>query len=213
MFQVVLFLVHKKTELLLIGAGGHCRSCIDLISCIPDFGIAGVVDRDGSDSKEVMGHNVIGTDSMLEVLLEKFNQVHITVGQIKTSKIRINLFNRAKSYGAKFPVLISPSAYLSQRAKIDEGSVLMHLTIINSEAEVGKNCIINNMVLIEHDTIIGSHCHISTGALINGAVVIDDGCFVGSGAILHEGVKVGANSVIGAGQIVKTDIKANTVIK
>jgi sugar O-acyltransferase (sialic acid O-acetyltransferase NeuD family) len=205
--------VHKKKELLLIGAGGHCRSCIDLISCIPDFGIVGVVDRDGSDSKEVMGHNIIGTDSNLEVLLENINQVHITVGQIKTPKIRINLFNRAKSYGAEFPVLVSPSTYLSQTAKIEEGTILMHLSIVNSSAQIGKNCIINNKALIEHDTIIGSHCHISTGALINGGVVIDDGCFLGSGAILHEGVKVGANSIIGAGQIVKTDITANTVIK
>ena len=205
--------MHKKTELLLIGAGGHCRSCIDLISCIPDFDIAGVVDRDGSDLKEVMGHSIIGTDSKLEVLLEKFNQVHITVGQIKTPKIRINLFNRAKSYGAEFPVLVSPSAYLSQRAKIDEGSVLMHLTIINSEAEVGKNCIINNKALIEHDAIIGSHCHISTGALINGGVVIEEGCFVGSGAMIHERVKIGGNSIIGAGQVVKTDIASNTVVK
>lgn len=205
--------MHKKIELLLIGAGGHCRSCIDLISCIPEFGIAAVVDRDGSDLKEVMGHNVIGTDSKLEVLLEKFNQVHITVGQIKTPKIRINLFNRAKSYGAEFPVLVSPSAYLSQTAKIEEGSVLMHLTIINSEAEVGKNCIINNKALIEHDTIIGSHCHISTGVLINGGVVIEEGCFVGSGAIIHEGVKIGRNSIIGAGQVVKTDIASNTVVK
>ena len=205
--------MHKKTELLLIGAGGHCRSCIDLISCIPDFDIAGVVDRDGSDLKEVMGHSIIGTDSKLEVLLEKFNQVHITVGQIKTPKIRMSLFNRAKSYGAEFPVLVSPSAYLSQTAKIEEGSVLMHLTIINSEAEVGKNCIINNKALIEHDTIIGSHCHISTGVLINGGVVIEEGCFVGSGAIIHEGVKIGRNSIIGAGQVVKTDIASNTVVK
>ena len=205
--------MHKKTELLLIGAGGHCRSCIDLISCIPDFGIAGVVDRDGSDLKELMGHDVIGTDSNLEVLLDNFNQVHITIGQIKTPKIRINLFNRAKSYGAKFPLIVSPTAYLSLTAKIGEGTVLMHLTIVNSSAEVGKNCIINNKALIEHDSIIGPHCHISTGALVNGGVVIEDGCFVGSGAIIHEGVKIGGNSIIGAGQVVKTDIASNTVVK
>jgi sugar O-acyltransferase (sialic acid O-acetyltransferase NeuD family) len=205
--------VHKKIELLLIGAGGHCRSCIDIISCIPELGIAGVVDRDGSDLKELMGHDVIGTDSNLEVLLDNFNQVHIAVGQIKTPEIRINLFNRAKSYGAEFPVLVSPSAYLSLTAKIGEGTVLMHLTVVNSSAEVGKNCIINNKALIEHDSIIGPHCHISTGALVNGGVVIEDGCFVGSGAIIHEGVKIGGNSIIGAGQVVKTDIASNTVVK
>lgn len=205
--------MHKKIELLLIGAGGHCRSCIDIISCIPEFGIAGVVDRDGTDLKEVMGYNIIGTDSNLDVLLDNFNQVHIAVGQIKTPKIRINLFNRAKSYGAEFPVLVAPSACLSLTANIGEGTVLMHLTVVNSSAEVGMNCIINNKALIEHDSIIGSHCHISTGALVNGGVVIEEGCFVGSGAILHEGVKIGGNSIIGAGQVVKTDIASNTVVK
>lgn len=205
--------MHKKIELLLIGAGGHCRSCIDIISCIPKFGIAGVVDRDGTDLKEVMGYNIIGTDSNLEVLLDNFNQVHIAVGQIKTPKIRINLFNRAKSYGAEFPFIVSPTAYLSQTANIGEGTVLMHLTVVNSSAEVGRNCIINNKALIEHDSIIGPHCHISTGVLINGGVVIEEGCFVGSGAIIHEGVKIGGNSIIGAGQVVKTDIASNTVLK
>ena len=80
-----------------------------------------MVDRDGTDLKEVMGYNIISTDSNLEVLLDNFNQVHITVGQIKTPEIRINLFNRAKSYGAEFPFIVSPTAYLSQTANIRGG--------------------------------------------------------------------------------------------
>lgn len=205
--------MNKKLELLLIGAGGHCRSCIELISSLTDYRITGVVDQDGSDLKDVLGHNVVGTDSNLEALISDNPKVLITVGQIKTPEIRINLYNKAKSYGAEFPVLVSPNAYLSQTAKIEEGSVLLHLTMVNSSARVGKNCIINNKALIEHDSIIGSHCHISTGALINGGAIIEDGCFVGSGAVLNEGVKVGANSIIGAGQVVKTDIAPSTVLK
>ena len=38
----------SQPEILLIGAGGHCRACIDVIRAEGRFAIAGVVERDGA---------------------------------------------------------------------------------------------------------------------------------------------------------------------
>ena len=203
----------KVEPILLIGAGGHCKSCIYVLSTLDNYQAVGIVDKKVSNVNEVLGIKVIGTDSDLKLLIQKFTNVLIAVGQIKSPDLRIKLFQSAKSLGASFPVVLSPTAQIAQSAFIEEGTICFHQTIINASANVGKNCIINNKALIEHDTQIGSHCHISTGSLINGGVVIEDGCFIGSGSILHEGIKVGAGSVIGAGIVVKEDVPSGTLLR
>jgi sugar O-acyltransferase (sialic acid O-acetyltransferase NeuD family) len=203
----------KVEPILLIGAGGHCKSCIYVLSTLDNYEAVGIIDKKASNVNEVLGIKVIGTDSDLELLIQKFTNVLIAVGQIKSPNLRIKLFQSAKSLGALFPVVLSPTAQIAQSAFIEEGTICFHQTIINASVNVGKNCIINNKALIEHDTQIGSHCHISTGSLINGGVVIEDGCFIGSGSILREGVKVGAGSVIGAGIVVKEDVPSGSLLR
>ena len=203
----------KVEPILLIGAGGHCKSCIGVLSTLDNYQAVGIVDKKVSTVNEVLGIRVIGTDSDLELLIKKFTNVLIALGQIKSPDLRIKLFQSAKSLGASFPVVLSPTAQIAKSALIEEGTICFHQTIINASANIGQNCIINNKALIEHDTQIGSHCHISTGALVNGGVFVEDGCFVGSGAILHEGVKIGANSVIGAGIVVKEDMPSRTLLR
>lgn len=203
----------KVEPILLIGAGGHCKSCIDVLSTLDNYQVVGIVDKQASTVNEVLGMRVIGTDSDLELLIKKFTNVLIALGQIKSPDLRIKLFQSAKSLGASFPVVLSPTAYIAKTAMLGEGTICFHQTIVNASARIGSNCIINNKALIEHDTQVGSHCHISTGALVNGEVFIEDGCFIGSGAILHEGVKIGANSVIGAGIVVKEDVPSRTLLR
>ena len=46
----------KKPEIILLGAGGHCRSCIDVVESEGRFTVAGIVDRiDGGGSSSVLG--------------------------------------------------------------------------------------------------------------------------------------------------------------
>ena len=176
----------KSTSLILIGAGGHCKSCISLITSTPQYSIYGIVDKDGSKIDRILDHNVIGSDSELETLLRVNRHALVAVGQIKSPALRISIFNKSKDFGGIFPVIKSPLSYISSNSELGEGTAVFHHSIVNSSAKIGRNCILNNKTLIEHDVTIGSHCHISTGALINGGVIIEDECFVGSGAILYE---------------------------
>ena len=203
----------SKQEIVLLGAGGHCKSCIEVISDISQYSIFGIVDKDGSSTKHILGHDVIGTDKDLESFLLHCSDALVTVGQIKSPEIRISLFERAKSLGVNFPVICSHLSYLSKSAQIGEGTILLHGSLINTSVQVGVNCIINTKALIEHDTRIGSHCHVSTGAIINGGVRVEDNCFIGSGAIIHEGVTIGADSIVSAGQVIRKDIPSNSVVK
>ena len=200
-------------KIILIGAGGHARSCMDVIEHAGQFKIAGLIDKNGSSNQDNLGYSIIGHDDDLQNLRHKYSYSLIAIGQIKSSVTRIKLYQLLKGMDYTLPVIISPRAYLSKHAQIGEGTIVMHDAMVNANARIGKNCIINNKVLIEHDAVIGDHCHISTGAIVNGEVIIGNESFMGSGAITKQSISIGNNCVIGAGVVVKRDIESDQVIK
>lgn len=200
-------------KILLIGAGGHARSCIDVIESNNHYEIGGLIEKDESISNDSLGYPVIGTDDDLEKLRQKYSHALVTVGQLKSSKIRIKLYELLSELNFVLPVIISSKAYVSKTAKIGKGTIVMHGAIVNANALIGVNCILNNKALIEHDAVIGDHCHISTGAIINGEVTVGNESFIGSGAVTKQTISIGRNCVIGAGSIIKSDIQSNQIIK
>lgn len=189
-----------KPKLILIGGGGHCASCIDVIEQEGKFEIVGVVDRDAG-SRDILGYPVLGDDNCLLGLRSRCNFALITVGHIRSSQARIRLFEHAKSLGYMLPTIISPRAYVSRHTSVGEGTIIMHDALINSRATIGSNCIINTKALIEHDSIVGSHCHISTAAVVNGGVEVRQGTFVGSNATTKEAVFTKEDDFIKAGSL------------
>jgi sugar O-acyltransferase (sialic acid O-acetyltransferase NeuD family) len=190
-----------KEKIILIGGGGHCKSCIDVIALEGRFTIAGIVDVPEKKQHNVLGYSVIGSDADLEELIKTFRNVLITLGQIKSPTRRIELFDDLMQMDARFPMIQSPLAYVSPHAHVAEGTIVMHHALINAGARVGRNCIINNKALIEHDAVIEDHCHISTGAVINGGVKIGGGSFFGSGAVAAENASISSNSFIKANSL------------
>ncbi len=199
-------------EIILIGGGGHCRSCIDVIEVNNEFKIAGIVERLGTDkAKTILGYPVIGSDNDLESLKLKYDYAFITIGQVGSSNLRQKLFNRLKKLKYTLPVIVSPLAHVSKHARIGEGSVVMHQAIVNAGADIGKNCILNTRCLIEHDVKIGNHTHISTAVVINGQVVIGSGSFVGSNATIVHGANLLDNYFFKAGTLIKGERNGNPI--
>jgi len=200
-------------NIILVGAGGHARACIDVIELYGHFKIAGLIEKEGNDNQNILGYPVIGTDEDLQHLRQKYKRTLVTVGQIISPKIRIKIFELLMELDYKLPVIVSPRAYVSKHARIGEGTIVMHNAIVNANAKIGKNCIINSNALIEHDAIIGDHCHIATGAIINGEVTVNRESFIGSGTITKQCISIGRNCIIGAGVILNNNVEANRIIK
>lgn len=193
-------------SIILIGGGGHCKSCIDVIELENKFNIVGIVERVRGTDARILGYPIIGCDDDLPKLIKKYKNVLITVGQIKSAQTRIKIFDICKKLSANFPVVISPMAYVSKYALIGKGTIVMHQSIVNAEANIGENTIINTKALIEHEVQIGNHCHISTGSKINGQVSIGNECFVGSGVTLVNNITISKNVIIPAGVTVFKNI-------
>ena len=201
-----------KEKIILIGGGGHCKSCIDVIEQVGTFQIAGIVDVPEKLHQKILGYEIIATDDDLPQLVKEVENFLITLGQIKSPKKRIRLFEKVKEVGGRLPVIISPLAYVSTHATLGEGTIVMHNALVNAGAQIGRNCIINSKALVEHDAVIGDHCHISTGAIINGGVKIGSGTFFGSNAVCKEYIEIGENAVIGFGAKIGKNIPSNSSI-
>lgn len=199
--------------LILLGGGGHCKSCIDVIEQEGSYRIEGVLDKPEKLGQIVLGYEIIGSDDDLPEMIRKYKNVLICIGQIKSPNSRIELFKKTRELGANLPIIVSPLAHVSEYAKISSGTIIMHHAVVNADAKIGENCIINTKALVEHDAAIGDHCHIATNAVVNGGATISYGAFVGSNATIREGVEIGMNSVIGAGKVVLNHLRENSVVK
>ncbi len=190
-----------KEKIVLIGGGGHCHSVIDVIEEENKYEIIGIVDKKELIGKKILGYEVIACDDDLETVFETCKNAIITVGQIKSNIIRVRIYHKLKEIGFELPVIISPFAYISKHAKLEEGTVIMHHALINANAKIGKNCIINTKALVEHDCIVEDNCHISTASVLNGGTVVKENSFFGSNATSKQSAQI--DGFIKAGSLVK----------
>ena len=196
----------RKQKLILIGGGGHCKACIDVIECTEEYEIIGILDREDLVDTNVLDYKVIGTDDDILKYKQEGCQFLITVGQIKSAEIRKKIAQLLEQQDAIFATIISPRAHVSKYAQIGKATIVMHGVTVNASAEVGENCILNTGCGIEHDTVIGNHTHISTYTIVNGGCIIGNEVFVGSNATVSGNINLGNNIVIGSGSVVLKNI-------
>jgi sugar O-acyltransferase (sialic acid O-acetyltransferase NeuD family) len=194
-----------RPSILLVGAGGHARSCIDVIEQDGRFAVTGLIGQADEVGSNILGYPVLGTDADIAALANVHVYAMVTVGQIKSAEIRVRLFGLLEESGYVLPAIVSPRAYVSAHATVGAGTIVMHGAIVNAGATVGRNCIVNSQSLIEHDTMVGDHCHIATAATINSGVRVGTRTFIGSGSSIRQCVIIGERSLIGMGERVRAD--------
>ena len=57
-----------KETILLVGGGGHCKACIDVIEQAGKFQIIGIIDFIDKLHQLVLGHSVIGCDEVVRAI-------------------------------------------------------------------------------------------------------------------------------------------------
>jgi len=193
-----------RKNLILIGGGGHCKSVIDIAES-SGWNILGILDVAEHVGKKVLDYTIIGTDEQISEFVKKACFL-VTVGQIKSTGLRIKLHEKILSAGGELATVIAADAHVSRYSEIGKGTVVMHKAVVNADAKIGIGCIINTMANIEHDATIGNYCHISTGAMVNGDCTVGDRTFIGSGAVLANGVSVASDCIVAGSSFVRKSI-------
>lgn len=189
-----------KSSIIVIGSGGHAESIIDVLRTNGNYKLVGLIGKPDDFNKEILGYKVIGSDKDLEKIRNNVSNAVVAIGQIKSVKLRKNIFKLLKKYNYHTPKIISKYSYISDYCSIGDGTCIGHNVVVNASVKIGINCILNSKCLIEHGSVIGDFCHISTGVLVNGDVNIGEESFIGSGTIIREGINIPKNTVISAGK-------------
>ncbi len=123
---------------------------------------------------------------------------------------------------------IHPTAVVSDRAVIGEGTKIWMSVQIREDVRIGKNCIIGRNVYIEDGVTLGDNCKVQNNALLYHRATLEDGVFIGPGVILTNDkiprainpdgslksaddwrageIHIGRGASVGAGSTVLTDL-------
>lgn len=188
--------------IVLVGAGGHGISCLELIDQAPGFRSVGYLDKGpvlvGIDDQ----YPYLGDDDKVEELAAQGHSFLIGVGQIGGGAVRERMFRELTAKNAELPALISPKAAIAKFTTIGIGTAIFQGAIINRASTIGDGCIVNSGALIEHGAQIGSFVHVATRACVNGDVKIGNRAMIGSCAVLRQGIEIAENVVVGMGSVV-----------
>lgn len=198
-------------KIILVGGGGHCKSCIEVIESSNTFQIVGILDLPVNIGSHILGYEVLGNDNDIPKYVGLGYYFLITVGQIKNASVRDELFKKLKRHNAQIATVIANNANVSKYAEIGEGTIVMSFSMVNAGAIVGENCILNTSCNLEHDVVLGSNSHISTHAVVNGGVEVGNRVFIGSNATISNNIKLADDVVVGAGAVVVNNISEKGV--
>lgn len=197
-------------DILLIGGGGHCKSVIDSIIEGKEYNIIGILDKSENIGKTVFQIEIIGADDDMQKFFDKgIKKAVITVGSIGNTSIREQLYNRAKSIGYKFPIIIDKYAIVSRFSNIQEGTFIGKNVVVNADAKIGKCCILNTGCIVEHECIIDDFVHLAPASVLCGNTHIDRSTHIGANSVVIQGKTIGSNTLIGAGSTIIKDIDNN----
>jgi sugar O-acyltransferase (sialic acid O-acetyltransferase NeuD family) len=185
-------------RLAVVGAGGHSREVADLVAACGHV-LVGFTDDSFTGPHQPTGLPIARDLESLDA-----DAMTVAIGDVST---RATVFSRLAGV-LPSPVLVHPSACVSEYAQIGDGTQVMQNVVVSAAVIIAQNVILNVGCFVAHDCTVGAHSHIAPGVLMSGGASVGDRCLVGAGAILLPGVSIGAECVVGAGAVVTRDVLA-----
>lgn len=201
-------------NLIILGASGYSKVIISIIEKLPQFKLIGLVDKSYNleSSRTVLNYPILGEDSDLPTLIEKFKITGfvIAIGDNYTRSIvakkMTNEFPNLRS-----PVIIDPSSKVSGHAHIGKGTVIMPGATVNASTHIGNYNILNTNCSVDHDNNTGEFVSLGPNSTTGGNVRVGDYSVIGISATVIHSISIGHNVILGAGSTLIQNLDDNTV--
>lgn len=190
-------------NLLILGAGGHGQSVLDVVLATGAWECIAFLDDDPTKDT-VYGCPVLGPLEEYEKHCDTYPHAMVALGN---NTARISWLHKLKVSGFQLPTVIHPNAWVGSHVTIGEGCVLMPGVCVNIGSVLGNGCILNTGGTIDHHNYLEAGVHISPGAHTGGRVRIGQCTWICMGASIGNNVKIAENCIIAAGAAVVQDIK------
>lgn len=139
-------------KLIILGSGGYGRTVYDIAEQL-DYSITILDDAD--EEHPLTSFSLYIDDAEF-------------IPAFGNNEFRLQWMERIEEAGGKLATLIHPTAYVSPKAQISDGCVILPGAIVNTGSRVGKGCIINLGATIDHDVIVEDGVHLCVRCIVKG---------------------------------------------
>jgi sugar O-acyltransferase (sialic acid O-acetyltransferase NeuD family) len=185
------------TDFLLLGAGGHAKSVVEIRKTAGDRLTAYIdpapcpwltevrhIARD-AEADPADGPVVLGLGGVTIALLAARRQ----------------LVEAYCARGFRLLAAVHSGALVSPSATVGEGAHVLAGAIVQPGAVIGRAAIVNAGSLVEHDAVIAEGAHIAPGARVLGGARIGAGAMIGAGAVVLPYTEVQAEALVPANAV------------
>jgi sugar O-acyltransferase (sialic acid O-acetyltransferase NeuD family) len=199
---------NSPKPLLILGTGTLAEEIADIASEIRDFRVAGFVENlDPNRCHSPLDDlPVYWIDQLAELAAN-----HWAVCGLATTHRR-RFIDQAVGFGIPFATIVHPSARVSARSSLGEGTIVSAGVVIASHTTIGCHVLINRGALIGHHTHIADYVTVQPGANIAGLCRIGTAAYIAMAAVIRDRITIGAHSVVGAGAVVTRDVPDNVQV-
>lgn len=199
----------SAARVLVVGAGGHARVCIEALL---DSGleVVGCVSADGTGAAG-LPCPVLGRTADLAEVARRAEATHAFVA-VGDNAAREQLANECERASLPLVAAVSRFAMVSASAHLGEGVAVLAGAVVNAAAVVGRGAILNTRSSVDHDNVVGDFAHVSVGVSLGGTVSIGARALVGVGSTVLPGIRVGDDAIVGGGAVVVRDVPAGATV-
>ena len=198
----------STSPLLVLGTRTLAVEIADIAADVPGVQVAGFVEN---LNPELCQEKLENLPVLWVGAMAPLAQSHSAICGLATTH-RSRFVEQVAAYGIPFATIIHPSARISSKSAVGEGTLLSVGVIVAAHTHLSRHVLVNRGALIGHHTEIGDYVSIQPGANIAGACRIGEATYIGMGAIVIDHITIGAHSVIGAGAVVTTDVPDHVLV-
>lgn len=156
-------------KLLILGAGGHGQVVKEVAEAMKDD--IGQPLYDQIDFLDDENETAIGRLEEVALYLRDYDEAFVGIGN---NQLRKQYMDVLEDLGFSIPILIHPSAYVSNSAVIEKGVVIEPKVIVNANTQISKGTIVSVGAIVDHNTQIGPYSHINAGAICKAGSLIPE---------------------------------------
>lgn len=142
-------------RLVILGAGGHGQTVADVAEQTGLFSEILFLD----DTSEIAA----GKCEDYKKFIDDNTVMYPAFGN---NEARLRWENEFINNNVKLTKIIHPTAYISPKAEIADGCVVLPYAIINTDTVIKMACIINCGAIVDHGCVVEKGVHIGPGAIV-----------------------------------------------
>ena len=198
-------------KIIIIGGGGHAGIAYDCIISQNKYEPIGYVDiSKGTLHKHGIKYQG-GIDKIGE-LIKASKDLYFIIG-IGDNYLRYKIVKDLKDrrINCKWATVIHPSASVSSKIHIGEGSLILSGSIISFNSIIKKHVCINTGASIDHDNKFDDYSSAGPGVVTGGNVSVKKLTYLAINSSIKHNILIGSNVVVGASSFVNSNCKSNRV--